>query len=107
MAPLVSTCQTALRCLAAATVSVASAGGPSRVRSRRYIGQSPPASAVGDGDVVFVLAHPTKRIRSTQAPATRRKPFRPRLLAAVNGADACRTRVTGTDPPMRSEEHTS
>src|SRR5713226_6341102 len=100
MAPLISTCHAALRCLAAAAVSVASAGWPSRARSPRYIGQSPPASAVGDGDVVFVLAHPTKRIRSTQAPATRRKPFRPRLLAAVNGADACRSRVTGTHPPM-------
>src|SRR5258706_10126380 len=90
MAPLISTCHAALRCLAEAAVSVASAGWPSRARSPLYIGQSPPASAVGDGDVLFEFAQATKRIRSRQAPAARRKSCRPSLLAAVDSAGARR-----------------
>src|SRR5258708_16935446 len=71
IAPLISTCHAALRCLAAAAVRVASAGWPSRARSPRDIGQSPPAPAVGDGEVGFPPPPPARSIKSTPAPPPR------------------------------------
>src|SRR5207245_10136664 len=94
-APLISTCQAVLRRLTAAALRVASGGWPSRARSPRYIGQSPPEPAWGDGGGAITVPHATERTRRMQTPANRRRLSGRRLLAAVNRAGARRRRFPG------------
>src|SRR6202158_4743088 len=71
--PLRPPCHAVFRCLPASTPSDASAGWPSRVRSPRYMGQSPPAFGDGDGDETSPRSHADRKSTSRAAPAARRR----------------------------------
>src|SRR5712692_2035242 len=99
--PLISTCHTAFRCLAAPTPSVAAAGCPSRARSPRYIGQSPPAYRDGDGDGTGPAPHAVTSVTRRAAPAASRS-----LIAAKHGRRRRWLRFAGADPSMERRQRT-
>src|SRR5437660_1614806 len=105
--PTSSACQTAFRRLMSAAVRVAAAGCPSRARSPRYMGQSAPACALGDGLLVLVGVQAAQASAVTTAQATRRRMILAVLLAGVERLRRCvRLRVSRSDPPVEPRQGT-